>query len=196
MKSTEFSNENDSQYRPHVYLDMDGVQCDFFKSWSKFENVDSYKDIPKPEESIKRLASQGPEFVYRFFRDLEPLRSGLSVIEWLREHNIHYTILSAPLRYERQASIMGKREWLDKHHLGASESAVYDSDKSKYAVDAQGRPNVLIDDFGKNIIPWRNKGGIGIHHEPYDEKPTIDALEKIFGSNENDSHSKLDEDWC
>ena len=193
MKSTEFSNENDSQYRPHVYLDMDGVQCDFFKSWSKFENVDSYKDIPKPEESIKRLASQGPEFVYRFFRDLEPLRSGLSVIEWLREHNIHYTILSAPLRYERQASIMGKREWLDKHHLGASESAVYDSDKSKYAVDAQGRPNVLIDDFSKNIIPWRNKGGIGIHHEPYDEKPTIDALEKIFGSNKNDSHSKLDE---
>lgn len=195
MKSTEFANnnENDSQYRPHVYLDMDGVQCDFFKSWSKFENVDSYKDIPKPEESIKRLASQGPEFVYRFFRDLEPLRSGLSVIKWLREHNIPYTILSAPLRYERQASIMGKREWLDKHHLGASESAVYDSDKSKYAVDAQGRPNVLIDDFGKNIIPWRNKGGIGIHHEPYDEKPTIDALEKIFGSNENDSHSKLDE---
>lgn len=195
MKSTEFANnnKNDSQYRPHVYLDMDGVQCDFFKSWSKFENVDSYKDIPKPEESIKRLASQGPEFVYRFFRDLEPLRSGLSVIKWLREHNIPYTILSAPLRYERQASIMGKREWLDKHHLGASESAVYDSDKSKYAVDAQGRPNVLIDDFGKNIIPWRNKGGIGIHHEPYDEKPTIDALEKIFGSNENDSYSKLDE---
>jgi hypothetical protein len=193
MKSTEFNNKNDSQYRPHVYLDMDGVQCDFFKSWARFEQVNHYKDIPNSEESIKRLADQGPEFVYRFFRDLEPLRGGLSVVKWLRDHKIPYTILSAPLRYERQASIMGKREWLDKHHLGASESAIYASDKSKYAVDAQGRPNVLIDDFGKNILPWRNKGGIGIHHEPYDEKPTIDALEEIFLSNENDSHSKLDE---
>jgi hypothetical protein len=194
MKSTEFSNTNDSQYKPHVYLDMDGVQCDFFKAWSKFEDVDNYKQIPKPEESIKRLASQGPEFVYRFFRDLEPLRGGLSVIEWLREHKIPYTILSSPLRYETQASIMGKQEWLDKHHLGASESAIYASDKSKYAVDSQGRPNVLIDDFGKNIIPWRNKGGIGIHHEPYDAQPTIDALEKIyFGSDDNENDSQLKE---
>jgi len=89
---------------------------------------------------------------------------------------------------------MGKRDWLDKHHLGASEGAIFASRKEKYATDSEGRPNVLIDDFGKNIIPWRNKGGIGIHHEPYDAQPTIDALEKIyFGSDENDSHSNLKE---
>ena len=71
MKPEEFAvlNENDSRYKPHVYLDMDGVQCDFFKAWSKIEGVNDYKDIPKPEDSIKRLASQGSEFVYRFFRD-------------------------------------------------------------------------------------------------------------------------------
>lgn len=196
MNSDEFAllNENDSRYKPHVYLDMDGVQCDFFKAWSKIEGVNDYKDIPKPEDSIKRLASQGSEFVYRFFRDLEPLRGGLSVIKWLQEHDIPYTILSAPLRYEHQASIMGKRDWLDKHHLGASESAIFASRKEKYATDSEGRPNVLIDDFGKNILPWRNKGGIGIKHDPDNGQPTIDALEKIyFGSDENDSHSKLDE---
>jgi len=196
MKPEEFAllNENDSRYKPHVYLDMDGVQCDFFKAWSKIEGVSDYKDIPKPEASIKRLASQGSEFVYRFFRDLEPLRGGLSVIKWLREHDIPYTILSAPLRYEHQASIMGKRDWLDKHHLGASESAIFASRKEKYATDSEGRPNVLIDDFGKNILPWRNKGGIGIKHDPDNGQPTIDALEQIyFGSNENDSHYKLDE---
>ena len=88
MKPEEFAilNENDSRYKPHVYLDMDGVQCDFFKAWSKLEGVNDYKDIPKPEDSIKRLASQGSEFVYRFFRDLEPLRGGLSVIKWLQEY--------------------------------------------------------------------------------------------------------------
>ena len=184
MRIKEFirENENDSHshHKPHLYLDMDGVQADFFKSWSNFEGVSDYKDIPQPEESIQRLASQGPEAVYRFFRDLDTLKGGLRVIDWLQEHDIPYTILSAPLRYERQASIMGKREWLDKHHVGASESAVFASDKSKYATDSQGRPNVLIDDFGKNIVPWDKAGGIGIKHDPYDAGPTISALEHIY----------------
>ena len=176
----ENANENDSHYKPHLYLDMDGVQCDFFKAWSEFEGVEGYKDIPRPEQSIKRLADSGPEAVYEFFRDLETLRGGLSVIKWLQQHNIDYTILSAPLRYEREASIKGKREWLDKHHSGASENAIFASDKSKYATDSQGRPNVLIDDFGKNIVPWDKAGGIGIKHDPYDAGPTISALEHIY----------------
>ena len=176
----ENANENDSHYKPHLYLDMDGVQCDFFKAWSEFEGVEGYKDIPRPEQSIKRLASSGPESVYEFFRDLDTLRGGLSVIKWLQQHDIDYTILSAPLRYEHEASIKGKREWLDKHHSGASENAIFASDKSKYATDSQGRPNVLIDDFGKNTVPWDEAGGIAIKHDPYDATPTINALERIY----------------
>ena len=178
MKTTEFLTKN--KYKPHLYLDMDGVQADFFKAWSKYEGVIDYKDIPKPEASISRMASEGSEFVYRFFRDLDTLRGGLRVIDWLQEHDIDYTILSAPLRYEHQASIMGKKEWLDKHHAGASESAIFASDKSKYATDSEGRPNVLIDDFGKNIVPWDKAGGIGIKHDPFDAGPTITALEHIY----------------
>ena len=191
MKVTEFltENENDSRYKPHLYLDMDGVQADFFKSWAKFADVDDYKDIKDPEASIKELASQGSEAVYRFFRDLDTLRGGLRVIDWLQEHDIDYTILSAPLRYENQASIMGKKEWLDKHHVGASESAVFASDKSKYATDSNDRPNVLIDDFGKNIIPWDNAGGIGIKHDPFDAGPTITALEHIYLKDDIDEAS-------
>ncbi len=191
MKVKEFltENENDSHYKPHLYLDMDGVQADFFKSWARFAGVNDYKDIEDTEASIEKLASNGPEFVYRFFRDLDTLRGGLRVIDWLQEHDIPYTILSAPLRYEHQASIMGKREWLDKHHVGASESAIFASDKSKYATDSEGRPNVLIDDFGRNIIPWDKAGGIGIKHDPFDEDPTISALEKIYLKDEIDEAS-------
>ena len=187
MKGQEFLTEN--KHKPHLYLDMDGVQADFFKAWSKHEGVVDYKDIPQPEESISRMASKGPEFVYRFFRDLDTLRGGLRVINWLQEHDIDYTILSAPLRYEHQASIMGKKEWLDKHHAGASESAIFASDKSKYATDSKGRPNVLIDDFGKNTVPWDRAGGIAIKHDPFDEGPTIKALEDIYLKDDIDEAS-------
>ena len=184
MKVKEFltENENDSHYKPHLYLDMDGVQADFFKSWARFAGVNDYKDIEDTEASIEKLASNGPEFIYRFFRDLDTLRGGLRVIDWLQEHDIPYTILSAPLRYEHKASIQGKKEWLDKHHPGTSDSAIFASDKSKYAVDTEGRPNVLIDDFGKNTIPWSKAGGIGIKHDPFNADPTISALEKIYFS--------------
>jgi len=37
------------------------------------------------------------------------------------------------------------------------------ADKQKYAM-TDGKPNILIDDYKKNIIEWETKGGIGIHH--------------------------------
>ena len=46
--------ENTSQHQPHLYLDMDGVQADFFEAWQDLEGVDDYKDIENPEESIKK----------------------------------------------------------------------------------------------------------------------------------------------
>jgi hypothetical protein len=37
------------------------------------------------------------------------------------------------------------------------------ADKQKYAT-TNGKPNILIDDYIKNIKEWENAGGIGIHH--------------------------------
>ena len=38
------------------------------------------------------------------------------------------------------------------------------SQKQAYAKDKDGKPNILIDDYIKNINEWEAKGGIGIHH--------------------------------
>jgi hypothetical protein len=37
------------------------------------------------------------------------------------------------------------------------------ADKQKYAT-TDGKPNILIDDYKKNIVEWESKGGIGVHH--------------------------------
>ena len=37
------------------------------------------------------------------------------------------------------------------------------SQKQRYAT-TDGKPNVLIDDYIKNIKEWESKGGIGVHH--------------------------------
>ena len=81
-----------------IYLDMDGVQADFFGAWAAKHNVGNYKEIPDTETSINELASSSPLEVYKFFRELQPLEGGGKVVQWLNQHNIPYSVLSAPLR--------------------------------------------------------------------------------------------------
>ena len=50
------------------------------------------------------------------------------------------------------------------------------SQKQAYAV-TNGRPNVLIDDYIKNINEWEKKGGIGVHHT--DVSKTISELKRL-----------------
>jgi len=164
---------------PHLYLDMDGVQADFFQAWADFENVHHYKHITDHEESIVRLASAGPEQVYKFFRDLKPLQGGNTIVQWLQKNKIPYTVLSAPIRIEPEASKRGKREWLDAHNSGTSTDAIFTSAKYKYAT-AGGQPNVLVDDYSKYLDAWTEHGGIAVKHSDETTDHTIEQLEKIY----------------
>ena len=59
----------------------------------------------------------------------------------------------------------GKLKWLAKNTDFKKRNIllVMRSQKQKYAT-TNGKPNVLIDDYDKNIKEWESKGGIGIHH--------------------------------
>lgn len=170
---------------PHLYLDMDGVQADFFGAWSKRSGVEHWKAIADKEKEINELAHSDPKQVYDFFRDLDTLSGGMKVIAWIRKNKIPYTVLSAPLRGPySQASIKAKRDWLDQHHPGSSGNAIFTQNKAKYAMEG-GRPNVLVDDYGKYLNAWKDAGGIAVKHEDQHEDPdtgahTIAKLEKIY----------------
>lgn len=177
--------ENKQHKMPHLYLDMDGVQADFFGAWADKHNVSHWKAIQDKEGEIEELANSTPEQVYNFFRDLRPLSGGQEIINWLHANKIPFTVLSAPLRgpyaeYSKQA----KRDWLDEHNPGTSDSAIFTSKKQQYAV-TDGVANVLVDDFGPYIQKWIDAGGIPVKHEDETEissavKDTINRLEKIY----------------
>ena len=58
-----------------------------------------------------------------------------------------------------------KKKWLKKNTniKPRNINLVKRADKQKYAT-TDGKPNVLIDDYKKNIVEWESKGGIGVHH--------------------------------
>lgn len=181
MKINELENK-----MPHLYLDMDGVQADFFGAWADKHNVSHWKAIQDKEGEIEELANSTPEQVYDFFRNLRPLKGGMEIIKWLKENKIPYTVLSAPLRGPyADASKQAKKDWLDQHHPGSSSDAIFTSKKQRYAV-TNGVANVLVDDFGPYIQKWTDAGGIPVKHEDESEVPsaardTIEKLEKIYG---------------
>ena len=187
MKINELLNEQEEKQEkmPHLFLDMDGVQADFFGAWSKKSGVDHWKAISDKESDIEKLANSSAKEVYDFFYDLKPLSGGMEVIAWLRKNKIPYTVLSAPLRGPyKQASVQAKKDWLDKYHTGSSGSAIFTDKKYKHAMDG-GRPNVLVDVFGKYLSLWATHGGITVKHEDQYEdsetgKHTIEKLEKIY----------------
>lgn len=173
------------QTMPHLYLDMDGVQADFFGAWAKRHNVDHWKAINNKENEINVLANSSAKEVYDFFRELKPLKGGQQIISWLHTNKIPFTVLSAPLRGPyAEASKQAKRDWLDKFNPGTSGSAIFTSAKFKYAMK-DGQPQVLVDDFGPYLQKWSDAGGIAVKHEDEFEDPnaaqkTIATLEKIY----------------
>jgi 5'(3')-deoxyribonucleotidase len=164
---------------PHLYLDMDGVQADLFHRVAELEQVDHWDDIEDQDAAITKLSLKGPQSVYELFRDLKPLPGGQKIIQWLHQNNIPFTVLSAPLRNEQEASKQGKREWLDKYNFGTSDTAIFTKRKFKYA-KTDGHPNVLVDDFNYYLHSWANAGGIAVKHSDNSVDYTIQQLEKIY----------------
>lgn len=166
--------------KPHLYLDMDGVQADFFGRWARQHGHSNYKQIgsrSEREQSIHKLSKRGDDFVEQFFADLPLLPGGARIIQWLQDNRIPYTVLTAPMVGSEEASKRGKATWLKKHN--PSPGVIYSSDKAKYARSGNVR-NVLVDDFGKYIDAWRAAGGIAIKHSDDTTDKTIQALTDIY----------------
>lgn len=166
---------------PHLYLDMDGVQCNFYKKLADENNYSDYKDVPYLESLVTDLAYSSPKYVFDFFANLELMPNGLKLINFVKANRIPFTILSAPLHGQfTKFSILGKKAWLDKYVPGASENAIFTSEKYLYAT-YDGEPNILVDDLDHNIRLWRQYGGIAIKHDDSTMSNTISELQKIYG---------------
>jgi hypothetical protein len=182
----------DINKKPHVFLDMDGVQCDLAGALQEAIGVSHYEAKEKTEDEIERLANSSPEAVYDFFANLKQLPGGKKITDWLNSNNISYTILSAPLRGPyAEYSVKGKLDWLQKHTPNAVKGAIFKHDKHEHAID-NNKPNILIDDYHKKIKAWNDAGGIAIQHDdeyavPDAAERTIKRLEEIFFNKDNNN---------
>ena len=155
-----------------VYVDMDGVLADFFSEYAKLAGVTTgnYRDIPpaKADPTLNKMIGTD------FFARLPKFPTADKLLQIVVEAADSYNICSSPLRGDHEGSAHYKKVWINKQLNIPPKNIYIVANKAKYAKNANGMPNVLIDDRGSNITAWEAAGGIGIKYQA-DE----DSLKKI-----------------
>jgi hypothetical protein len=153
-----------------VYVDMDGVLADLFNHVGELHDVEHYNQMtPAQWETFFKDSN-----AYELFSDLPAFLTANKLLQMVVDFAGGYNILSSPLSFDKVGSIKGKREWLTKHIHVPADTIIFEHEKHKYAT-ANGKPNILIDDYGVNIRKWQDAGGIAIKYQA-DE----DSLQTVF----------------
>ena len=153
-----------SNVKPIVYLDMDGVIADFFGGVERLYGVDHWKQLTSDktkdlrQDVIDRIAGTD------FFAHLPKFSSADTLIEMIKKFTGgQYSILTSPLRGDTENSGYYKKVWIGKN-IVKPDDIIVTGRKETYATK-NGVPNILIDDRPINIEKWQSKGGYGILYQ-------------------------------
>jgi hypothetical protein len=147
---------------------MDGVLVDFDKRCRQLE-------IPMVNGWAKdEVLWPTVEKIDHFFLHLEPREDYLEL--WDRIERLNPTILTAvPKWAQKLHAAKDKREWIASY-LGPDVPVItcLGVEKQNYC---KSKMDILIDDFGRNIGQWINKGGIGIlHHNAHQTNLVLNEI--------------------
>jgi hypothetical protein len=159
---------------------MDGVIVWLNKGIADYNNVTT-KDIDDAgwdSEYWQNVLKTAP--IKDFFASLEWESNGLDLISWIEDRDWPISFLTRPVKEPNSAScIEGKKIWLSEQGVGDI-PVIFERDKENYAVDENGKPNILIDDHSGNIEKWIKAGGIGIHYRNGWFPQVIERLQKLY----------------
>ena len=159
-------NEDMSDGKPIVYLDMDGVLADFFGGVEKMYGVQHWKELSSDktkdlkQEVINRITGTD------FFATLPRFDSAGELISMVKEFTGgNFSINTSPLRGDHENSTKYKKLWI-QNNIEQPDDIIVTGRKESYAKDkASGTPNILIDDRPVNIQRWQGAGGYGILYQ-------------------------------
>jgi hypothetical protein len=140
---------------PEIYCDMDQVLCDFMKG------ADKALGSPFVQADRKTRWNKIAQ-TKDFWANLSWMPGAKRLYSFISKYDPH--ILSAYSGRD-DSSRRGKLKWLDKNtkFKRSNINLVKRADKKNFAT-TNGKPNVLVDDYLKNINEWESAGGTGVHH--------------------------------
>jgi len=150
---------DDENVNRTVFVDLDGVLCDFDKGFYDITGISS--DNVSDEELWARIGAYGK---VRFFSELPWMPGSKEMWNFITQNFLHVKILSATGKSDKvdKQTTQGKTSWL--HHniqsLHSNDIILVDNKHKKRHYSKPG--DIIIDDTPVVIEEWIKKGGIGI----------------------------------
>ena len=153
---------------PEIYCDLDEVLVDFIRGADAAVGGNFVK-MDKDERWNKVNQTKG------FWANLNWKSNAKRLHDFIIRYNPH--VLSAYTGRDNTSKV-GKIKWLKKNtgFKRGNIHLVLRSQKKSYATTNE-KPNILIDDYDKNIREWEAAGGIGILHTNVGK--TISELKRL-----------------
>lgn len=158
-----------------IYLDLDGVICDFQDRYKKL-----FDSLPERDDKTKTFYKNFDKFIEgRNFADLNMMEGSITLIHTLEklyeEYGIVTEILSSTASEKRHETIKEqKEEWLKTHGITFKQNFVPGKQlKYKFAEPTA----LIIDDTVSVIDDWRRAGGQAIWHN---NVPATLAMLKVW----------------
>jgi len=186
----EYLKEAENSFPYQIYCDMDGVLVDLVGAVLETAQQDATDETlrkgvekiigidwkwteknPKYQKSLDYINDMVSENI-DLWAGLPPTTDKDVLWDFISPYDPY--VLSHPWD---EASADGKVLWIQEHLTPQPKDIYLTGDKHKYALNEDGAPNLLIDDFEKYINPWRQAGGIAIHHTSAED--TIQQLKEI-----------------
>lgn len=138
-----------------IYLDMDGVICDFCGACADIDAIEHYK------VDWEKVHAAGIDF----WANMKWTKEGERFYKWLEkfcdEEGIDLCILS---QVNYNEGVNGKIEWLMANTKVPNKN-IYIVKTGKAKSKFANSSSLLIDDFGKNIESFVLAGGVGVKFE-------------------------------
>lgn len=162
--------------KPIIYFDMDGVLANFDHGFAEKTGIDLalLGDEAFADKELKDKVFAHPSF----FLDLPILAGAKDMVAYAMGFDADVQALTATGYSNEDGVAAQKREWMSIHFPEIEE--VHTVPKSDMKAKFAWMDVILIDDrLEKSILPFRAKGGIGIHHtSPSNTKRQLDAVWK------------------
>ena len=141
-----------------IYCDMDGVLCDFDAQFDHY-----YGKSPREyasEKGAELMKNAVDEVGEKYWSDMPWFPNSEIFWEYIADYSP--IILTSPSKF--LFAEKGKIEWVKKNLFPRPANIIFKQTGNKHSVlkDYDPKKCILIDDYFRNMMPWKEMGGIGI----------------------------------